>query len=379
MTWRYRKRIKIIPGVHLNLSNSGISTTIGVKGASVNIGNNGTYVNNSIPGTGLYSRKKIGSSHSGNQIDATEPASFPEVVVSPLSENIFSLDPHEIGSQSMEGLKQVILTSHQQRMELINDLAAIQILRKKSSSKLILSYILLYGFIKKSLPDKIKKEIAEMDFTIQQIKQQIEESSLQLDYHFEDSLIDKYHAVTESFKKLISCQNIWDMTSAHTQNRVAARSAAGMIVTRKEVKFGIKPIPDIKANLEPFYFQNGNGADLYFYPHFVIVYSSKENFAIIGLEELRFTFAATRFIETSPVPSDTEIIDRTWAKVNKNGTPDKRFKENYEIPVVRYGNISLKTLTGINEEYEFSNYGSAEAFSNAFLEFQKQVTTLKEL
>lgn len=35
MAWSYRRRIKIIPGVHLNFSKSGISTTIGVKGASL--------------------------------------------------------------------------------------------------------------------------------------------------------------------------------------------------------------------------------------------------------------------------------------------------------------------------------------------------------
>lgn len=31
MAWSFRKQIKIIPGVHLNLSNSGISTSVGVK------------------------------------------------------------------------------------------------------------------------------------------------------------------------------------------------------------------------------------------------------------------------------------------------------------------------------------------------------------
>ena len=38
MAWRYRKRLKIIPGVHLNLSKSGVSATIGVRGMSVTYG-----------------------------------------------------------------------------------------------------------------------------------------------------------------------------------------------------------------------------------------------------------------------------------------------------------------------------------------------------
>lgn len=59
MTWNFRKRIKIAPGVHLNFSKGGVSTSIGPNGAKINIGKSGTYLNTSIPGTGLYSRQKI--------------------------------------------------------------------------------------------------------------------------------------------------------------------------------------------------------------------------------------------------------------------------------------------------------------------------------
>lgn len=143
------------------------------------------------------------------------------------------------------------------------------------------------------------------------------------------------------------------------------------------MRLDVKEIPDIKANFNPLYFQNGNGADIYFYPNFIIVYSSKEKFAIIGLNELRLTFTPVRFIETGNVPADSKIIDRTWAKVNKNGTPDKRFKDNYEIPIVRYGNIALKTSTGLNEEYEFSNYEFSEDFADAFLSYQNTIKALR--
>ena len=61
MAWNYRKRVIIAPGVHLNFSKNGVSTSIGPKGARVTFGKNGTYMSTSIPGTGLYSRQKIGS------------------------------------------------------------------------------------------------------------------------------------------------------------------------------------------------------------------------------------------------------------------------------------------------------------------------------
>lgn len=57
--WNFRKRKKIAPGVNLNFSKNGITTSIGPKGAKMSFGPNGTYLNTSIPGTGLYRRQKI--------------------------------------------------------------------------------------------------------------------------------------------------------------------------------------------------------------------------------------------------------------------------------------------------------------------------------
>ncbi len=62
---KYRKRIKVIPGVNLNISRRGISTTIGPRGLNVNIGKKGAFLNTGIPGTGLYDRKKLGGGKKG--------------------------------------------------------------------------------------------------------------------------------------------------------------------------------------------------------------------------------------------------------------------------------------------------------------------------
>lgn len=60
MGLRFRKSIKLAPGVRMNLSGSGISWSIGPRGASISIGKRGTYLNTGIPGTGLYSRQRLG-------------------------------------------------------------------------------------------------------------------------------------------------------------------------------------------------------------------------------------------------------------------------------------------------------------------------------
>jgi hypothetical protein len=57
MAWRFRKSIKFGP-LRLNLSKSGIGTSIGVRGFRVGKDAKGrSYTATSIPGTGIYSRE----------------------------------------------------------------------------------------------------------------------------------------------------------------------------------------------------------------------------------------------------------------------------------------------------------------------------------
>ena len=71
MAFRFQKRVKILPGVRLNFSKRGISTTFGVRGASISKGRRGTYANIGLPGTGISYRRKI-----SNQKKETSTAYF---------------------------------------------------------------------------------------------------------------------------------------------------------------------------------------------------------------------------------------------------------------------------------------------------------------
>jgi hypothetical protein len=66
MSWRFRKRLRIIPGfAWVNLSKSGASLSVGGKGATINLNRKGVQGTLSAPGTGVSyrsRRRKIGTS-----------------------------------------------------------------------------------------------------------------------------------------------------------------------------------------------------------------------------------------------------------------------------------------------------------------------------
>lgn len=84
MGFRFRKRIKIAPGVYLNLSKSGFSVSLGAAGATLNLGRHSGESNSrltfNMPGSGIYYEKRgilTGEDDKGGKPkeSATEPES----------------------------------------------------------------------------------------------------------------------------------------------------------------------------------------------------------------------------------------------------------------------------------------------------------------
>lgn len=59
MGFRFFKRIKLLPGVHLNLTKRGASVSAGPRGAKVTVGTSGVRGTVGLPGTGLYYTTKL--------------------------------------------------------------------------------------------------------------------------------------------------------------------------------------------------------------------------------------------------------------------------------------------------------------------------------
>jgi hypothetical protein len=65
MGFRFRKSIKLFPGVRINLSKTGASTSIGSPGATVNLSRRGVRGTVGIPGTGLSYSERLNTDAAG--------------------------------------------------------------------------------------------------------------------------------------------------------------------------------------------------------------------------------------------------------------------------------------------------------------------------
>jgi len=58
MGWRFRRRIRLAPGLHLNVSKSGLGISAGPRGAKIGIGPRGMHRSLGLPGTGIHYREE---------------------------------------------------------------------------------------------------------------------------------------------------------------------------------------------------------------------------------------------------------------------------------------------------------------------------------
>ena len=95
MGFRFRRSFKVAPGFRLNLSKSGVSTSVGRRGLWFTIGPRGTRTAVGIPGTGLSytEQSKLPRSAALDDNHPTRPVTPPTVASAAPSETSTSSGP----------------------------------------------------------------------------------------------------------------------------------------------------------------------------------------------------------------------------------------------------------------------------------------------
>lgn len=158
-------------------------------------------------------------------------------------------------------------------------------------------------------------------------------------------------------RKLKSVAN----TSQYADTKYSAGASQGLKFSDASLFLG--QAPGVVANVDVPILRAAR-TTLAFYPDRVLAFQGN---AVGGVsyERLQAVSLATRFVENETVPSDARVVDRTWQFVNKKGGPDKRFKNNRELPVCAYNQFNLSTPEGLDERFLGSKEGGFDALALA--------------
>jgi len=379
MTWRFRQSFKILPGLKLNLSKTGLSASIGGAPFTVNLGPKGLYGTASIPGTGIQFRQRLtGDLLAGPHRDSYEPPQLgkPDLPQSPLPpalpeadsrspilEEIRSASTELLTSDSLKELKRLIQTAYEEHEEINSQLSkateedARATRRFKSWDN---------GFIFKKLfknSFEIRRTEAEIaSARVSELGEQLRLTTIATQIDLASEQAEPFYRLRDDFTALSECTAIWDVKAEGATDTFRQRTTASKVVSREKVGFLLGRCDLILWDQNVPHFKNANGGDVFLYPGFILYRASRTAFSVIDFHDVKLLATFTKFHEETGVPSDSKIVGQTWAKANKDGTRDKRFAGNYQIPIAVYGELTLKSDTGLWEKYLFSNPEKMERF-----------------
>ncbi|MBS9525037.1 DUF4236 domain-containing protein [Litoribacter alkaliphilus] len=363
---KFRKRTKLFPGVTLNFSKTGISTTIGIPGASVNIGRNGSFLNTGIPGTGIYDRKRIGRSRkpSSTQILTSEHIALEEI-----DDLLYDACPSEYTSSELGELAHNLSACYEERGRLQTELhKAKKNLKHKKISRTI-GRLLLVGF----LISKFDEEVKQAQETVREIEEDLDVCHIDLSLDMDKSMEYDYKKLMEAYFGLLNAENIWDISSCTPNKFDDKRQANEISQNRERILLNYAKLDFIHATANAMHFHNKKGEDLYIYPGFALVKGLNDRLGILRFQDLELEYKQQIWTEFDLPPVDATIVGKTWEKVNKNGKRDLRFKVNNMVPVLEYARINLKSESGLLQSYLVSNSPAAKQFVERFQIFKENL------
>lgn len=346
MAWYLRKSVSVGP-IRFNLSKSGVGASVGVTGFRIGMRPDGSsYVH--AGRHGLYMREELGGRRGGNQPVPSQPVELPP-------------------TQKFDAVSTRDLTSPE-RQELIDRL-------NKSYKDFRLDYLVFvvavvaFG-VAWFNESQLEMAIAGGVGVVLGIAASIFESrrrTVKIFYDFEADDTSSFSKLVQAVNYLAECKRLWayvdsrDLTSAH-ESKINA--GASSLINREAAAVGTGTPPWVETNVT-IPTLKARGVTAYFMPDCILVYDSS-GVGCVEHASLSFSASKERFIEDGPVPSDSNVVDTTWKYANKRGGPDRRFKDNKEIPICLYGKLDLSTSAGLLCHLQTSKNDAPQSFSRQY-------------
>ncbi|MGE0063482.1 MAG: DUF4236 domain-containing protein [Xanthobacteraceae bacterium] len=349
MGFRFRKSVRILPGVRLNFSKSGTSVSIGTRGLRYTVGTKGTRTTVGLPGTGISwteHRPYKASKHILHKPTASQP--IPHRVTT--EQKIESASAETINALSISELAP-ILAAIQKRPRFTPAVVAIcsliLLVALALNTSTLPSISLLFAIISifiSALLDRYRRSI-KVEYTVEGTAQIISKT------------------LAETFLDIRSCKATWAIATIASTSDWKRNAGASKLNEREAIylQFG-KPtclrgdisLPTIKTAKQ----------EIYFLPDALLL-RTQGSVAALTYQELSFENARVNFIEEKTTPPDAVILGNTWRFINKDGSPDRRFNGNRQIPICQYGQMSFRSANGLNCIVQYSRHAAAERFAKA--------------
>lgn len=371
-------RTEIAPGIYLDLSKVGVSTTIGVRGSSLT--HHGQYVNTGIPGTGFYERTKLVHTHQAHaplsyaSADPQTAHANTLVVAIAMAIGVFCIS---LAFSFLEGcivwavfvvllifVATISGMAGDKSKEVDHSLwiykAKATLPKLQGETKEVLkNFIDCYELAKQieyetkvvnALEEKLRgasnaklaQLLWEHQSKLEELNRQLADVQMDVDAPLTDEEKEAYGKVCDAFEQVMHSAYTWFVAPSnygspakpHTQTTGKRRRASAYVGVFDYLKSDFD-VPVLDAG----------DTQYYIYPKFVIKASNVCEFEVYPLTPSAITVSIVKY-------------------ANGDGSPDKRHTNNKLVPVYQYGCINFD-LGNTPSRFMFSDGEASERFAEA--------------
>jgi hypothetical protein len=345
-----------------NLSKSGIGVSTGIPGFRVGSGPRGNYV--SMGSHGLHYRATLGGTKPRGQISPASSPSTRPVAQFSLGGAVQMADVTGADVRSLEP------TGGGDLVEQLN--AAATRFGFAIPTAVVLFVVSLFfmpwGLILWAVAVPAVWWVALRDKS---------KKSVVVFYDVNDAQADWYQQMVDAATHLSAAQGLWrvvqaGLTANPYQRKVNA--GAGVVLRRIAAKAHLIGPKILITNVAVPTVVAGK-LSIHFLPDRVLVRDQKR-FTDIAYAAIGVSASSTRFIESSiPVPRDAQQVGTTWQYVNKSGGPDRRFKNNRQLPIMKYEELVLASSSGFRWDLQASLVPALEQMASVLTAKNKMLAS----
>lgn len=344
MGFYLRKSIRVGP-VRFNLSKSGVGMSAGVRGLRLGTGPRGNYVH--MGAHGLYYRATLPTNSSAS---SATPRAVPTSTLDQLTEIESATVSGMQDSSSANLLSELDQKRKKFRWFPLTAIAGVAVSLTVFGADLhpLVSTSTVLGAIAAAWAAKSRDALAKTTVLL---------------YELEPDAEGAYQRLHDAIDELAACGGKWHVEAEGAVDDRKRHAGASSVVRRKPTQLAKGEPPFVKTNLSLPSILVGRQT-LWFFPDRLLVFEPG-GVGAVSYEQIKIERRQTRFIEDGTVPADSQVVGHTWKYVNKKGGPDKRFKDNRELPIALYEDIQFTSPTGLNELIQVSKSGAGASIEAA--------------
>jgi hypothetical protein len=185
-------------------------------------------------------------------------------------------------------------------------------------------------------------------------------------YDIQDIQAQKFQMLVNSFTAMQHSSASWHVIAQgniQTTRQYKTNAGASNLIRRIRGRADIAGPPLLATNIAVPSL-HARKRSVYFLPDRLLIRDGRR-YADLPYSVCQVSGTQTRYIETSRRPADSQQIERTWRYVNKGGGPDRRYKNNPQLPVMLYSELNLAAAPGFHFIWQASRADAAPAVAAA--------------